>query len=294
MADDFDDACGGMPPQLPGGFRAAVTHALAVMGLVVAAWEADGVKVRCPARGGEQYVGLANLYRRAKARDRAEWPALVSEFLGHISGSLAGPTLPGDLMTVAGQLRPRLGKPVARGGRCRPWAVPLDETGLEVNLVIDYPHTMAYVTEEMLARTNREGEDLLDLALANLRAATPLGYLERVSDELDIHVGQVGDGYDATRALLVEDLMPESPAGFWVVVPSREDLAVWPVSFPALEKIHAIKLYAQDNYRGHAHPVTDEVFWLWRGVWHPFGIDVDEHNVTISPPDEFLNALRCV
>ena len=59
--------------------------------------------------------------------------------------------------------------------------------------------------------------------------------VERVSDELDIHVGHCGDGYDAARALLVEDLLPDSPAGFWVAVPSREELVVWPVSFAALE-----------------------------------------------------------
>jgi hypothetical protein len=151
---------------------------------------------------------------------------------------------------------------------------------------------MAYVTEEMLAKTGKAGEDMLDLALANLRAETPSDFFEQVSEELDIFVGHTGDGYDAARALLIEDLLPESPAGFWVAVPSREELAVWPVSFAALSKIHVVKLFAQDNYRDHAYPVTDEVFWLWRGMWYPFGISVDEKNVTISPPDEFLAALK--
>jgi hypothetical protein len=292
MADDFDDPGGGMLAELPAGFRAEVTHALAELGLGVASWEADGVNVRSPARCGVQYVGLAKLYRRAEVQAKAEWPGLVREFLEHVTAALAGPKLPDDLMTVSGQLRPRLGRPFSREGKCYPWGIPLPGTGLEINLVIDYPNTMAYVTEEMLARTGEAGEDLLDLAVANLKSHTPGDYLDRVTGGLDVYVGHTGDGYDAARALLVEDLMPESPAGFWVALPSREELAVWPVSFPALEHVHVLKLFAQDNYRRHAYAVSDEVFWVWRGAWHPFGIRVDNQSVTISPPDGFLTALK--
>jgi hypothetical protein len=292
MADDFDDPSGRVPSALPSGFRAAVAHALADLGFSVASWEDDGVNVKCPSRAGEQYVGLSNLHRRAKAREKAEWPALIREFLRHVTEALSGPKVPDDLLTVADQLRPRLGKPFARGEKACPWGIPLTGTPLEINLVIDYPNTMAYVTDEMLAKTGKAGEDVLDLALANLKRETPHDFFEPVCDELDIYVGHTGDGYDAARALLIEDLLPESPAGFWVAVPSREELAVWPVSFPALEKVHVIKLFAQGNYRDHAYPVTDEVFWLWRGMWQAFDIRVDDQNVTISPPDEFLETLK--
>lgn len=295
MSAEFDNPDGETPSALPSGFRAAVTHALAGLGYAVAGWEPDGVNVRAPAGAGKdggQYIGLSNLYRRAKAAGRAEWPALIRSFLDHVTGALAAPKIPDDLTAVADRLRPRLGKPFSRQGKAHPWGVPLPGTGLEINLVIDYPNTMAYVTDDMLNKTGRAGEDLLDVALANLRAGTPPDFFDRVSEELDIYVGHTGDGYDAARALLVEDLLPESPAGFWVAVPSREELAVWPVSFPALSKIHVIKLFAQDNYREHAYPVTDDVFWVCNGAWHPFGIRVDEKNVTVSPPDEFLAALK--
>jgi hypothetical protein len=293
MSDDFDDPGAGQPSGLPRGFRAAVTHALAGLGYRVAGWEADGVNVVAPGKEVEQYIGLSNLYRRAKAAGRAEWPAMIREFLDHVTGALqSGPKIPDDITTVADQLRPRLGKPFGRRGQVHPWGIPLPGTGLEINLVIDYPNTMAYVTDEMLEKTGKPGEDLLDLALANLRADTAAEFFERVSDELDIYVGHCGDGYDAARALLIEDLLPESPAGFWVVIPSREELAVWPVSFDALSKIHVIKMFAADNFRDHAYPVTDDVFWLHDGAWYPFGIKLDENNVTVSPPEEFLRVLR--
>ncbi|HSQ58772.1 MAG TPA: hypothetical protein VLM40_23825 [Gemmata sp.] len=203
-----------------------------------------------------------------------------------------GPLMPDDLTTVLAQLRPRLGKPFPRDGRAFPWGIPLSGTGLEINLVIDYPHAMAYVTDAMLEKTGAAGEDLLALALANLKAATPPDFFEPVCDKLEIFVGHCGDGYDAARALLIEDLLPESPAGFWVALPGREELAAWTVSFAALNKIHVIKLFAQDNYRDHAYPITDEVFWLWRGMWHPFEICVEETKVTITPPEEFIDALK--
>ncbi len=67
---------------------------------------------------------------------------------------------------------------------------------------------------------------------------------------------------------------------------------MWPVSFEALSKIHVIKMFAQDNYRDHAYPVTNDVFWLWQGIWYSFGITIDEKNVTVSPPEEFIEVLK--
>ncbi len=294
MPDDYDDPQSDTPTPLPEGFRVAVAHALIDLGYSVATWESDGVNVRPPnaSNGDEQYVGLTNLYRRAKAAGQAEWPEMIREFIRHVTSTLGGPKIPDDLNGVADQIRPRVGKPFARSAKAYPWGIPLPGTGLEINLVIDYPNTMAYVTDEMLTRTGRTGEELLEVALANLKESTPDDFFDQVSEELDIYVGHTGDGYDAARALLIEDLLPESPAGFWVAIPSREELAVWPVSFDALSKIHVIKMFARDNYREHAYPVSDEVFWVRNGTWHPFGISLDETNVTVSPPPEFLPVLE--
>ncbi|HEV3384847.1 MAG TPA: hypothetical protein VG097_08520 [Gemmata sp.] len=293
----FDDPGKHTAIGLPSGFRAAVTHALTEFGYTAVEWESEGVNVYPPGRDeanqeNKHYIGLSNLYRRAKAAERSEWPAMIREFLEHISETCSAPTIPDDLATISTQLRPRLGLPFSRETRAHPWGIPLSGTGLEINLVIDYPNTMAYVTEDMLKKTSLSAEDLLDLALGNLRGSTGKDFFEQVSEELDIFVGHSGDGYDAARALLIEDLLPESPAGFLVAIPSRDELVVWPVSFAALEKIHVIKMFATDNFRDHAYPVTEDVFWLWHGTWHNFGIQIDEKNVTISPPAEFMTALK--
>jgi hypothetical protein len=289
---DFDPPGSGTPSGMPGGFRAAIASELIGMGYAIVGWEPDGVNVIAPHHDGERFIGLTNLHRRAKVAQKADWPRIIRDFLGHVTGAVSSTHIPDDLITIASRLRPRLGKPFSREGNVHPWGIPLSGTELEINLVIDFPHTMAYVTDEMLAKSGKSGEDLLDLALDNLRRDTPRDFFDRVSDEMDIYVGHSGDGYDSARALLIDDLLPDSPAGFWVVIPTREELAVWPVSFEALEKIHVLKMFAEDNYREHAYPVTDEVYWLWQGMWYSFGITLDEHNVTVSPPDAFLEVLR--
>ncbi len=197
--NDFDHPGSGTPTALPGGFRAAINSALAGLGYAVVGWEPDGVNVIAPDRDGEQYIGLSNLYRRAKNAEKAEWQEMIREFLGHVTGAISGPKIPDDLTTIADRLRPRLGKPFAREGKAYPWGIPLPGTGLEINLVIDFPNTMAYVTDEMLKKTGKSGEDLLDLALANLKADTADDFFDQVSEEIDIYVGHSGDGYDAAR-----------------------------------------------------------------------------------------------
>ena len=278
------------PPAFPDDFRAAVAAQLAAAGFTVLDWERTGVNVRPAAGGDGQYIGLANLYRRAKADDPATWPELVHGFLDRLSHTKAQ-DIPTDLATVADKLRPRLGQPFDRD-QAHPWGIPLPGTGLEITLVIDFPQTMAFVTDDMLKKSRKKGEDLLDFALENLRAATPGDYFERASDELDIYLGHAGDGYDAARALMVEELMPESPAGFWVAIPSREELAVWPVSFAALGRVHVLKMFAEENFRAHAYPVSDEVFWVWHGTWYRFGISLKGDDVVIDAPDPFGAALR--
>lgn len=281
------------PSPLPDDFRAAVAAELLAVGDVVVGWEPDGANVRPRGATEPQYVGLVNLHRRASAAPAAEWPAMIREFLDHRAELLKTTTLPDDLTTIAGRLRPRLGRPCDRSDKTPPWGLPLPGTGLEINLVVDCPHGMVYVTQPMLTRSRKKGEDLLDVALDNLRAATPPDYFERASDELDIYIGHLGDGYDAARALLIEELMPDAPAGYWVAIPSREELAVWPVSFPALGRVHVLKMYAEENFEKHAYAVSAELFWVWHGAWYPFGVTLGE-DVVLDAPEPFGHALQAL
>ena len=173
----FDHSGSSTPSAMPSGFRAAITSALSGMGYSVVRWEPDGVNVIAPDKDGEQFIGLSNLHRRAKGADIAEWPHMIREFLGHVTGAITGTEIPEDLTTVTSRLRPRVGKPFTLEGKAHPWGIPLAGTDLEINLVIDFPNTMAYVTTTCSQRPASPG-DMLALALSNLRA-DPAGFLRQ-------------------------------------------------------------------------------------------------------------------
>jgi hypothetical protein len=292
LSDAYEDA--GRSSGLSADFRAAVTAELLERDYTVVEWETEGVHVRGPHDAGEQYLGLSNLYRRAQGIERADWPQLIGDFLDHLASISEGPKLPQSLDTLTAQLRPRLGPPFTRELKVRPWSLPLPGTPLVISLVIDFPHAMAYATEEMVQNSQASAEELLDCALDNLRQDTPEDFLQPLSENLDLWLGHTGDGYDASRALIVEELFPqEAPAGLWLALPSRDELYVWPVSPQGLRYLPHFKLFAQDNYHKHAYPISDEIFWLYEGRWHPFTIHFQgPDTVSISPPPEFLELLE--
>jgi hypothetical protein len=294
IPDDYDAADRTDSHILSADFRAVVTAELLERDYAVVEWEADGVHVRGPHDRGVQYLGLSNLYRRAQIIERTAWPELIGEFIDHVTSISDTPELPQALDTLTAQLRPRLGPPFARDLKLRPWSIPLPGTPLVISLVIDFPHAMAYATEEMVQNSQVPAEELLDCALDNLRQDTPDDFLQPVTENLDLWLGHTGDGYDASRALLVEELLPQdAPAGLWLAVPSRDELYVWPVRPAGLQHLPHFKLFVQENYHKHPYPVSDEIFWLYQGRWHIFTIRFQEPDtVSISPPPEFVEILE--
>jgi hypothetical protein len=283
---------GSGPPKYPGTFLLAFREAVAAAGWQVRRWL--GRSVECAdADGHERVVGLENLYRRARRADRAEWPALIAEFLCVAAGS-GDESLPPDLAGAADQLLVRLGPPIqAASEDARVWAQPLAGTDLWLNLVIDYPDRMFYVTEKLVQDSGRTGADWLERALANLRARTPEEPFAEVHEDSGLLLCNVGDAYDSSRALLVEALLPETPeAGCCVAVPSRDELVVLPITPEALEHIHLVKLLAEKNFKTSPYPISNEVFWVHEGVWRPFPITFKDDEVTVEPPPEFIDLLN--
>ena len=111
-------------------------------------------------------VGLENLYRRARRIQREQWAELMVDFLTAVSSAEEADSLLADLSAVADRLLVRLGPPLRPPAEdARVWSKPLDETGLCVNLVVDYPERMCYVTEKLLGDSGRPGEEWLELDL---------------------------------------------------------------------------------------------------------------------------------
>jgi len=289
---DFERPKSGGEPMLPGGFRAAVARELAANGLTPTAWHAAGVEC-VTADGGTRYVGLGNLYRRAKAAPREDWAEMVRHFLGVLVASTAADDLvPESLEAVRDRLRVRVGTPFDLAESAKPWQRPLPGTPLAINLVIDSDEYMTYVTQGMMDASPDAEDDWLEVGLANLREATPADWLETFHAESGMLGGHAGDSYDAARALVLEDLGDDSPAGWLVAVPARDWLFALPVTAASLPGVPLLKVLAEKSFAEDAYPISDEVFWVRGGVWERLPITLTDERADVTPSDAFLAALQ--
>jgi len=283
-----DPGQGSGPPRYPGTFLLAFREAAAGMGWHIRRWAGDMVEC-ADADGKDHVIGLENLYRRARRAPREDWPGLVTEFLRTVRLAEAEDSLPASLDPVAGQLLVRLGHPLkVIPPAARVWSLPLAGTALCVNLVVDYPNRMSYVTEQLVTDSGRPGGDWLEHGLANLQARTPADWFRVMHEESGMLLASVGDAYDSSRALIVDRLLPEATAdGYFVAVPGRDELVVLPVTAKAMPHVHLMKVLADKSYKGVPYPISDEVFWVRAGTWRPFPIEVRGQEVTLQPPPEF-------
>src|SRR5205814_1397199 len=114
-----------------------------------------------------------------------------------------------------------------------------------------------------------------------------------VSEETGIRVISTEDSYDAPRALILETLIPESEAtGCFVAPVSREQVVVLPVNMESLVHVHVLKRLANDNFPKVPYPISDEVYWVRKGEWRLFPIEITEEGITVRPPEEFIEVLN--
>ncbi len=286
-----DPGSGAASARYPGTFMLAFREALDSLHWRFQRWR--GHLVECvDEKGDEHVIGLENIYRHCRKQPRADWPGMIAEFLRTVGAADDPETIPEDLTTVADRLMVRVGPRFQLGGDAKVWSQPLGETGLHANLVIDFPDRMAYVTEELVADSGRRGEEWLERALANLRDKAPADCLEPIDELSGLRMGNVGDSYDSSRSLILDTLLPESTVdGCFVALPGRDQLFVLPVTGQSIGEVHLLKLLTTKSYQSAPYAISDEVFWVRKGIWHLFSIKVQGKQVTIEPPPEFLEVL---
>ena len=278
---------GSGPPRYPGTFLLALREALASLG-----WRTRrflGSAVACADDQGREHVlGLENLFRRLRKEDRATWPELIVNFLKSVPRE-QWENPPEELTAVAERVLPRIGAPLRPGkDEARIWFQPLYGNTLGVSLVVDYPQSMSYVTEKMVADSSRSGEAWLEQALANLQAQTKADCLQIVEEDSGLRQCMSGDAYDSSRALLLDRLMPDHlQDGFFAALPSRDELFVLPVTQPSLRFLPLLKTVAAKTFQTAPYPISDEVFWIRAGSWLPFGVDLSHDSITLRPPESF-------
>jgi hypothetical protein len=283
---------GSPRPRYPGTFLLAFREAVAAVNWQVRRWLGSAVEC-ADASGREQVVGLENLYRRARREDRAGWPELIAGFLRSVHAEqFANP--PRDLAEVAERLLVRVGPPPPhRPDGLEIWTDPLPGTGLGLNLVVDYPQSMFYVTTRMIDDSGRPGGEWLVRALANLQAQTPADCFQVLHPESGMRQCGVGDAYDSSRVLLLDALLPAHQAdGYFAALPGRDELLVLPVTAAGLAHVPLLKALAEKNFKTAPYPISDQVYWLQGGVWRSFPIEIRGEHVTVQPPAEFTEVLK--
>lgn len=212
--------------------------------------------------GQETVVGLHEAYRHAEAFPD-EFTRMVANLLGEVREIGLGRVSDVDFATAATSLMPQV--------RSKLWLAQQGSFGdsglvhramnddLVVVYVIDAPSTMVFVCREHLRRWRKSVDDLHHLAVGNLVrrgvAGLPKG---GVAGPTVLHSG---DGYDATRVLLLE-----AQEGLLVAMPDRDTLWVGPEQGQDLAQLMATTEAIAEQA---AHPVSPQVYRLTDGQLAP-------------------------
>jgi hypothetical protein len=216
---------------------------------------------------------------------------LLADLLGSVPAEAGTP--PDDLNEVAAQIMVRLGPPVSgQNAEADVWSRVLVEDHLSALLVIDYPSSMSYVSQKMIASSGQNGAYWYERAIANLHAKSEAICFGPVHDESGLLQAQVADAYDSSRALLLDVLLPgHAENGFYVIVPSRDHCFVLPVTAETLTLAPWLRTIATKMCKEMPYPISPELFWVRGGVWHHFAIDRAGEDVLVKPPVAFVEVM---
>ncbi len=290
--DRYNPGWGFGGPRYPGTFLLALQEAFEALRWQSRRWLPAAVEC-VDAEVREQLLGLENLYRRVRREERPGWPGLLTELLGSVPHEALGAEPP-ELEKVVERLLVRLGPPFARQQEeADVWCQAVVGQHLVASLVVDYPNSMMYVTEKMVADSGKPGEYWFEQAMENLRELTPEHCLELAHEASGLLQCEVRDAYDSSRALMLDDLLPGyEEHGFFVAIPGRDHLLILPVSARAVGFLPWLRVLAERNHRNYPYPISPEVFWVRQGIWHLIQVDLRGPHPTVSPPPEFLPVLE--
>lgn len=284
------------PEEYPFEFRALVVRELEANGLALKQWRDDGLEVERE-DGKNQFIGLSNVYRRVITSPAELSERLVREFFAnmHVANTEQFDRIPDRLEDAVDQVRARLGRPFADSDHA-PWQTPVDGADdLAISLVLDFPTMMAFVTPAMAGTTDTPMDEWVQRGLENLKASAPEGWLRLAHPDEGIYLGHENDSYDAARALVLCDLTGCDDLGWMVCVPARDWLFARKVDQEGLNYFHLLKIVAERAYAEQPYPISDEVYWVRPGGrWMKFPIVINEQQVTVTPPAEFVEALGLV
>ncbi len=244
-------------------------------------------------QGSRKSIGLTRFFRRFSDHAPAEWPARIAEYLRTVIGLTQRPPSD-DLHSRTERIIVRLGQPYPKTPPISIWSRPFPETELAVMLVVEEGPGLRFVREDMVEGSGQPGDHWFAAGLENLRQRTPAGSLQVVEPLTGLLACCVGDDHDGSRALLLEELLPDpAPHGVLASIPHRGVLLALPLRRPVTQRgLALLQTFTQSQHDEASHPLSPQVFWVSQGVWRPFGILIGEEGISIQSPPEMAETLR--
>jgi uncharacterized protein YtpQ (UPF0354 family) len=225
------------------------------------------------ALGGEAgALYLGNIFRDWLKFPKAERPAQLDNAIAFVFEMAADDSWEAVREHLLPLIRPRAFFENTELGRGRDWeagsAFPQKPLAgpLSIVLAIDRPSSMAMVGERVLREWGRSFDEVLEIALDNLRARSPCHFVRQAEG---YYLSDFGDWHDASRILLPHLFhqleLRGDPVAIAIV---REGLVVaGSEDAPALD---AMAAFAEASFQDATRPISRAPLVFREGAWLPF------------------------
>ena len=264
------------------------------LGIDIELIDDDGARLAY--QGDTVNVSFSNLRPRMASADTEDAAReILRRFVSSVvSASELDDSRDAGIEVMGPRLMPRVGRPFESG--VVPTGLPHHEMvpGLvQIHLVGDEPDLVWYVTDEHIERWGVDFYDALLRATRNLRERTTPETLAPVADMPHLFVSETGDTYDASRMLLLKELVQPWPdAGVVVSVPTRDVLLVTALNDPsALQSMHVMVGFAHELFQRDGYTISDQPLWYDGTKWEVLPVRFAEGVIEFHPPEGFVEVL---
>jgi uncharacterized protein YtpQ (UPF0354 family) len=231
----------------------------------------SGTVLQLRVRGKDVSSDIANIYA-AYARNPSQLDAVARSYVRLLLGELPDRS-ERSYEALAARIMPIL-KPIELLALVSERQLPMLVyrpflADLIITYVIDERNSVAFINEEQIDAWGVTPQDLHDRAVANLQRRTEesVRYTAVGEGEQRLFIYNSGDGYDATRLLLTENLADWSRAvhGRLVVgIPNRDFLIA--LGDANQDVLRSVAAQVQADAAQREHGLTDQLFTLSSGA----------------------------
>ena len=207
----------------------ALTHKLELVGLEIIDIDLQYLVVSHPKENRERTLSLHNLYKKLNGSERAQHEAILDHFVQQIMAEI-------HHTSKEGRYFPLLTPDVEDKRLHAPWSIVLLPKQLRLVIALEQGDRLKLLSPLDVVRSGTSIVDLKKEAMDNLFMQSK--HVQPQRDALGTYRFEIGDGYDASRFLMVRHWFPST--ALWIAMPSRDSLWVCTTA-PSQEVIQALK-----------------------------------------------------